>query len=184
MVVAPGTVVVVAPGVVVVVPPGTVVVVPPGTVVVVAPGTVVVVPPGAVVVVAPGTVVVAPGIVVVPPGTVVVVGGAHVGLSTVLLSRLTWPTRASRRPVTSAPVAAVIDWSARIVPTNTESVPSVAELPTCQNTLHGLGVLMTATTLPDAVVSAVPILKTNSASGLPWKSRVRAPLNKASEVKQ
>jgi len=36
----------------------------------------------------------------------------------------------------------VADRSARIVPTNNELVPSVAELPTCQNTLHGWAPLM------------------------------------------
>jgi len=36
----------------------------------------------------------------------------------------------------------VMDWSAMIVPTNVEPVPSVAELVTCQKTLQGLAPLM------------------------------------------
>jgi hypothetical protein len=79
--------------------------------------------------------------VVVDPGTdvvvelglvVVVVGGAQVGRVTVLLSRVTAPLRARRRPWMFAPEVAVIEVRARIVPTKVELVPSVAELPTCQ----------------------------------------------------
>jgi hypothetical protein len=49
-----------------------------------------------------------------------------------LVSRETWPVRASARPSTTVPVVTVIEASARMVPTNDELVPRVAELPTCQ----------------------------------------------------
>lgn len=60
------------------------------------------------------------------------VAAAHVGLVTVLESNVTAALRASSRPLTVAPVLAVTEVRARIVPANTELVPSVAELPTCQ----------------------------------------------------
>ena len=57
---------------------------------------------------------------------------AHAGRTTVLVSRVTAPLRARRRPWTVAPVIALIDVRARTVPVNVESVPRVAELPICQ----------------------------------------------------
>src|SRR5438270_531721 len=123
--------------VVVVVERGTVGVAP--TKVVVVLGTVVVVAGVGRVVVVDGVGMVVDDVVVVGPGMVVVVvvgGAAHMGRLTVLLSSVTAPLRASSRPITEAPVWAVMEVSAMIVPTNTELVPSVAELPTCQNTLH------------------------------------------------
>lgn len=51
---------------------------------------------------------------------------------------VTSPVLARSRPVTVAPVEAVIDWAARIVPWNAALVPRLAELPTCQNTLQAL----------------------------------------------
>ena len=38
-----------------------------------------------------------------------------------------------------------------MLPRNTEPVPSVAELPTCQKTLHSWAPLISVTVLPDAV---------------------------------
>src|SRR5947209_2049252 len=51
-------------------------------------------------------------------GTMVVpgVGAAHMGRLTVLLSSVTAPLRASSRPITEAPVWAVMEVSAMIVP--------------------------------------------------------------------
>ncbi|HUR76934.1 MAG TPA: hypothetical protein VMZ22_03225 [Acidimicrobiales bacterium] len=155
-------------------------------VVVVAPGVVVgvgVVVVGLVVVVA-GLVVVVAGLVVVVAGVVVVVvvddvddvvvddvvvvpAAAHPGLVMTLESRVTEPLRARRRPATRALVFAVIEVNARIVPTNLEPTPSVAELPTCQNTLHGWAPLMTLTLLLTAVVSEVPVWKMNTAPASP-----------------
>ncbi len=63
---------------------------------------------------------------------VVVVVPPLAQLEIVLEARVTAALRASSRPCTEAPVCAVIEVSARTVPTNVEFVPRVAELPTCQ----------------------------------------------------
>ena len=81
---------------------------------------------------------------------------------TVLVSSVTAPFRARTRPVTLAPVVNVMLVSARTFPANDEpapsaTVPNVAELPTCQNTLHGEPPLITTTDAPLAVVSVLPI---------------------------
>jgi hypothetical protein len=78
--------------------------------------------------------------------------------------------------MTVALVVAVMDASARIVPTMDESVPSVAELPTCQNTLQGSAPLVSTTVLFDAVINVAADLKTKTASGSPCASRVRVPV--------
>ncbi|MDQ0596259.1 hypothetical protein QF037_000604 [Streptomyces canus] len=76
-----------------------------------------------------------------------------------------------------APVVALIDSLARMVPTNEVLVPSVAELPTCQNTLHGDAPLTKLTVLfSAAVVRVEPIWNTQTALGLPWASRVSVPV--------
>ena len=67
-----------------------------------------------------------------------------------LLSRVTAPLRASARPCTMTPVCTVIEVSARMLPTKTEPVPSVAELPTCQKTLHSVAPLIRSIVLADA----------------------------------
>ena len=46
------------------------------------------------------------------------------------------------------PVVTVIEARARIVPRNVVFVPSVAELPTCQKTLHAVAPLIRFTVLP------------------------------------
>lgn len=166
-------VVVVVTGVVVVVT-GVVVVVVIGVVVVVVTSVVVVVVLVGVVVV----VVVLVGVVVVVVGAVVVVGGGpHSGRVMVLLSKLTCPLRASTRPDTVVPVCTEIDVNAMIVPTKVVLVPSVAELPTCQNTLHGEAPLMRATVLFEAVINVDPAWKMNTAFGSPCASRVTVPVN-------
>ena len=73
-------------------------------------------------------------------------------------------------------VLAVIDVRARIVPTNVEPTPSVAELPTCQKTLQGWPPLMTITLLLAAVMSVEPAWKMKTASGSPWASSVSVPV--------
>jgi hypothetical protein len=83
---------------------------------------------------------------------VVVVVVGQFGAMMLLSSRLTWPLRASTRPATVDCVCTVASVSARMLPTNVVSVPSVAELPTCQKTLHGSTPLMIATLLFDAVI--------------------------------
>jgi hypothetical protein len=70
-----------------------------------------------------------------------------------------------------------MDVSARTLPANAVAVSSVAEVATCQKTLHGEAPLTKSTELPDAVVSVEPIWKTNCASGLPWALRVSAPVS-------
>ena len=66
----------------------------------------------------------------------------------VLLSSVTAPLRASSRPATVAPVFSPIDVSARIVPLKLVVLPSVAELPTFQKTLHGWAPPINAPGLP------------------------------------
>jgi hypothetical protein len=92
---------------------------------------------------------------------------------------VTEPFRARARPSTVVPVVTVTEVSAMIVPTNSEPVPSVAELPTCQKTLHAEAPLTSATTLSVAVVRAEPIWKTQTAPESPWPSRVRVPVKPA-----
>jgi hypothetical protein len=188
VVVVAGTVVVVAGTAVVVVVAGTVVVVAGTAVVVVVARTVVVVAGTAVVVVVARTVVVVAGtaVVVVVAGTVVVVAGAVVVvvgsvatqlvLDTVLSSRVTAAVRASSRPCTTVPCVAVMDAEAKMVPPNSESVPSVAELVTCQKTLQGFAPLMKDTLLADAVTSVLAARKMNTESGTFCASSVRVPV--------
>ena len=155
---------------------GAVVVVVGGAVVVVVGGAVVVVVGGAVVVVVGGAVVVVVGGAVV----VVVVGGvagAQPVLVMTLSSSVTLPLRASARPWTVAPVCTEIDVRARIVPMNAVPVPSVAELPTCQNTLHALAPLISTTLLFEAVISVDPAWNRNTESDWPCPSRVRVPVS-------
>lgn len=61
---------------------------------------------------------------------------AQLGLLMTLLSRTTAPLRARTRPSSRALVCRVALVKAMMVPTKLVEVPSVAELPTCQNTLH------------------------------------------------
>src|SRR5688572_1433182 len=104
---------------------------------------------------------------------------------TVLLSSVTAPLRASTRPDVSAPVVRVMLVSARMSPAKFVLVPRVAELPTCQKTLsHALPPLMTVTDEPLAVVSVLPILKRNSAFGLPSALSESAPVSCADVAKQ
>ena len=51
-------------------------------------------------------------------------------------SRVTAPFSANSLPFTVAPVFAVMEMLAMTVPTKWVPVPRVAELPTCQKTLH------------------------------------------------
>ena len=74
--------------------------------------------------------------------------------------------------------------SARMFPANAVLVPSVADEPTCQNTLHADPPLMTLTMELLAVVSVDPIWKTNSAAAFPCASSVRAPVSCADVAKQ
>ena len=68
--------------------------------------------------------------------------GAQRGALIVSLINVTLPLRASARPCTVTPLFIEIDVRAMMVPAKTEAVPSVAELPTCQKTLHGCAPLI------------------------------------------
>ncbi len=63
-------------------------------------------------------------------------GVSHAGRVIVLLSRLTVPFRASTRPSTVVPACRLTEVNARMLPTKLVSAPSVADVPTCQNTLQ------------------------------------------------
>ena len=72
-------------------------------------------------------------------GAGVAVGAAAAHVARVMVSSIsvTAPLRASARPSSVTPSAIVIDVRARMLPAKVESDPSVAELVTCQKTLHG-----------------------------------------------
>ena len=113
---------------------------------------------------------------VVTGGFVVVTGGSvipHSALLIVFESRVTAPVKAKSRPRTSASVVAVIDACAMTVPTKSVPVPRVAELPTCQNTLHGLAPLISETLLFEPVMRVDPAWKMKTAAELPCASSVR-----------
>ena len=124
-----------------------------------------IVAPGATVVVVPGfvtgflvvVVVVGCVVVVVPPAAVVVVVAAEqVGIVIVLASSVTEAFCANTRPITLAPENNCADVNASIVPWNEDPVPSVAELVTCQKTLHADASPIRTTELFDAVVNVEP----------------------------
>ena len=94
---------------------------------------------------------------------------------------VTAPLRANARPSTMTPLLIVIDCMARMTPEKLVVVPSVAELPTCQKTLHACAPLMRFTLLADAVVSVEPAWNTKTVLGLPWASSVRAPVRPSDE---
>ena len=74
------------------------------------------------------------------------------------------------------PVVTVMLVSAMIVPMKLDPVPSVAELPICQYTLHAFAPLIRATLLPEAVVNDEPAWKMKTAFGLPLASSVTVPV--------
>ena len=118
--------------------------------------------------------------VVAVPGVVVVVGDvspAHVGVVNVSLMSVTAPLRASRRPWIVAPLFALIDVSARMLPTKVAVVSRVAELPTCQNTLQGEAPLISDTTLLEPIVSDESVWKMKTESGSFSPSRVKVPVS-------
>lgn len=94
----------------------------------------------------------------------------------VSVSRVTAPFRARVRPFTVTPVVTVIEVSARMLPTKLDPVPSVAELPTCQKTLHAWAPPMRVTVLAEAVTRVLAVLKMKTALGSPCASRVRLPV--------
>ena len=101
---------------------------------------------------------------------------SHVVLLTVFVSRVTAPVLAKRRPLIVAPVLAVTLTNARMLPTNVEVIPSVAEEPKRQKTLQSRPPLMTVTDEDVAVVRVLPILNRNTALGLPCASKMSGPV--------
>ena len=89
---------------------------------------------------------------------------------------VTVPFRARTRPLTVTPLASVTEVSARIVPAKLEPDPSVAELVTCQKTLHGCAPLMKLTELEDAVTRSDVAWKIQTEFGSFWPSRVNVPV--------
>ena len=87
---------------------------------------------------------------------------AHRPIRTVFLRSVTAPVRARSRPRTVTPVPSEMEACAKIVPTNTDDVFSVAELPTCQNTLQRLAPLIKVTELYVAATSVDGIWKINT----------------------
>ncbi len=96
---------------------------------------------------------------------------------TVSLINVTAPLRAKSLPFTVAPLFTEIDVKAMTVPWSAVLVPSVAELPTCQKTLHAWAPLMRLTPRSVAVVSVDATWKMNTARGSPCASSVRRPVN-------
>lgn len=109
-------------------------------------------------------------------GVLTGVGARLQSVEIVLLSIVTAPVRAKARPTRLALVLRVMLASASTLPTKVVSVPIVAELPTCQNTLQPDAPLIRSTEALLAVVSVLPVWKTKTASGSPWASSVSAPV--------
>lgn len=126
-------------------------------------------PPRVVDVVAPATVVVVDEVVV---GTT----NAHDGAVKVSLISVTAPFLAKARPSTDTPLFNVIEVRARMLPTNTELLPRVAELPTCQKTLQAWAPPISDTTLADAVVKVELVWKMKTEFGSPCPSSVYVPV--------
>ena len=105
--------------------------------------------------------------------------GAPVTHVFVILSpiKVTLPFRASARPFSVTPLASVIDVRAMIVPMKVEPDPRVAELVTCQKTLHEFAPLMSFTELPDAVTRSDAAWKTQTELGSFWPSSVKVPVS-------
>ena len=97
--------------------------------------------------------------------------------------KVTAAVSANRPPWHATPELAVADASAKTVPANLVLVPSVAELPSCQNTLQACAPLARTTDAPVAVVRMEPIWKTKTPLALFLPSRVSVPVSWAEEAK-
>ena len=119
--------------------------------------------------------------VAVGPGVGVAVGpgvgvGIPVGRVMMLLSRVTAPFSARSLPSRVAPRCIVMLWFAMMLPTNTLSVPIVAELPTCQKMFTELPFRSEMEEL-GSTVNALPIRKWKGAFGSPPVLSVSVPLS-------
>ena len=94
-------------------------------------------------------------------------------------SKVTAPFCARRRPSTVAPVVTVMDIAATRTPTKVVVVPSVAEEPTCQKTLHGNAPSTKVMVAAEAVVRVEPILKIKSVVELLDPLRMSVPVSAA-----
>jgi hypothetical protein len=90
--------------------------------------------------------------------------------------KVTLPFRASAAPCIVTALAIVMDVRARIVPMKAEPDPRVAELVTCQKTLHELAPLMSFTELPDAVMRSDGAWMIQTEFGSFWPSSVSVPV--------
>src|ERR1700737_3288315 len=96
----------------------------------------------------------------------------------VLVSSVTAPVCAQAAPQRMlALVFRVMLVCARMSPANDVVVPSVAELPTLQNTLPPCAPFISEIADALAVVSVLPMLKTKIELGLPRPLRLRTPVN-------
>ena len=109
---------------------------------------------------------------------------AHPVGSMVLLIKVAEPFRAKALPAMLAALFKLMLVSARIFPTNVVVVSRVAELPTCQNTLHFVAPPVTTTDEPGPVVSVLPILKTQTAEGPPLRVSGVVPVNPIDDAEQ
>lgn len=109
-------------------------------------------------------------------GGTITVGALQVDVMNRSLIRVTSPFRASALPWTVTPLSSVMDVRARIVPTREEPDPRLAELVTCQKTLHGLPPLTKVTELVDAVTSDDVAWKIQTELGSFAPSKTMAPL--------
>ncbi len=101
-----------------------------------------------------------------------------------VLPSIVTPARAKALPDRLAPVFSVMLEYARILPVNAVPVPSVAALPTCQNTLPARPLLIMTTDELGAVTSVLAIWKTQTPVGSPRASSTSCPVNGADDVKQ
>ena len=115
-------------------------------------------------------------------GVGVGVGVVHAGTVMVSSSRVTAPLRASARPWMVSPVVTVIDSRARMLPSKMEPVPSVAELPTCQNTLQAWAPFVSRMWLDVSVMSVEPTWKMKTAPEFPCAFRTSSPPTSSDDV--
>jgi hypothetical protein len=108
----------------------------------------------------------------------------HVETETLLESNVTAPFCASALPARLASVVSVMLVSARILPIKSVPVPRVAELPTCQKTLHCWPPLIISTLASLAVIRVLAILNTQTELALPSALRVSVPVSPADDEKQ
>ncbi len=80
--------------------------------------------------------------------------------------RVTEPVWASARPWTVTLSPRLIDVCARMLPRKTEPAFNVAELPTCQKTLHSCAPLIRFTELPTPAVSDESVWMMNTVLGI------------------